>query len=562
MKNHNKILKRYMVLLLAALLCAGLSACRESPVLQETLYLSAQEEVDEEQEELDPEDEGEEDEQFENEEEEDADTQRGEEEDMGLTGQEEDASNAAGVEYSATSGHDWEAAGSDEDAAQNGQGGADSPDSTQIEDSDGEAVSPENTADAELDTAKQVVDGAGRTVTLPENVETVTAVRWAAQMVEMLGGSGRLLAADGDFTASALAKAAFSDLSGVRTLWPGDGSQYISGGDFAALLALQPDVCFEISGDNTFSNSQIAQMQEAGIAYVVLPKLNSVANLETALSLMAQILDTNASTGESASDIAGAYSSWVDSVVSTVKSKTSGQALSSLYIAGWDADAQYILNNTHGVSFPTGLGLAYAYSPLKAQFLTTFMAAANITNESTRIASLYRDTDYLYVTPMFQQFMPTVSGKMATYYDSTGKVAASKELFVSRAVGGDTYYELGSSAYPAIIAANEEVKTQIENNFYWQAHDLTDTGYYVTDGMNFYHGVAGPYDIYVLPQGMCDWADGSLESPLAAYWLACQFDGAYTLDEVRGETQSFYQTFFGVTLSDQQLNEIFAGSGS
>lgn len=173
---------------------------------------------------------------------------------------------------------------------------------------------------------------------------------------------------------------------------------------------------------------------------------------------MAQILETEPLDGESASTDARAYSSWVNSTVSEVKSKTSGQTLSSLYIAGWDPEVQYVLNNTHGVSFPTGLGLAYAYSPLKTQFLTTFMAAANITNESTRIASLYRDKEYLYVTPMFQQFMPTVSGEKAAYYDSTGKTAASKELFVSRAVGGDTYYELGNSAYPAVIAANADVK--------------------------------------------------------------------------------------------------------
>ena len=556
------ILKRCVALLLAVLLCAALGACRESPVLRETLYMSAQEEIDEEQEELNPDDEGEEDEQFQNEEKEEADTKRGEENDAALTGEEDEASHAADVEYSASAGHDWEAGSSDTDTAQNGEGSADSSDSALAEE-DGTDVSPENSADANLETAKQVVDGAGRTVILPDNVETVTAVRWAAQMVEMLGGSGRLAAADSDFLSSSLASAAFSDLGSVKKLWAGDGSGYISSSNFAALLELRPDVCFEISGENTFSNSQIAQLEEAGVAYVVLPKLTSVANLETALSLMAQILDTNHTTGESASTIARSYASWVSSTISTVKSKTSDHALTSLYVAGWDPSAQYVLNNTHGISFPSGLGLAYAYSPLKAQFLTTFMTAANITNESTRIASLYRDTDYLYVTPMFQQFMPTVSGTMATYYDSTGRTAASKELFVSRSAGGgSTYYELGTAAYPAIIAASADVKKQIEDNFYWQAHELTDTGYYVADGLNFYHGVAGPYDIYVLPQGMCDWADGSLESPLAAYWLACQFDGVYTLDEVKSQTQSFYQTFFGVTLSDKQLNQIFADSES
>ncbi|MGN1001448.1 MAG: hypothetical protein ACI4PC_01635 [Oscillospiraceae bacterium] len=553
-------LKRLTALLLAALMLAPLSACRESPVLQETIYMSAQEEIDEEQEELDPEDEGEEDEQFQEEEKEEPETQRQEEVDLGLTGEENQASEAADVEYSASAGNDWEAASSETETAQNGEGSAETSDPQVEEEEDSEEVSPENVADAELETAKMVVDGAGRTVTLPERVETVTAVRWAAQMVEMLGGSGRLAAANSDFLSSALANAAFADLGGVAALWAGDGSKYISESNFAALLELHPDVCFEISGENTFSSSQAAQLEEAGIAYVVLPKLNSVANLETALSIMAQILDTNDSTGESASAAAGAYFSWVSSTVSTVKSKTSDYPLTSLYIAGWDSNAQYVLNNTHGVDFPTGLGLAYAYSPLKAQFLTTFMSAANISNESTRIASLYRDTDYLYVTPMFQQFMPTVSGEKATYYDSTGKTAASKELFVSRSMGGSTYYELGNSAYPAVIAANAAVKAQIESNFYWQVHDLTSTGYYVADGISFYHGVAGPYDIYVLPQGMCDWADGSLESPLAAYWLACMFDGVYTLDEVKEQTQSFYQTFFGVTLSDEQLRQIFAGS--
>jgi ABC-type Fe3+-hydroxamate transport system substrate-binding protein len=558
MHTYRSLLRRSLALLLAALLCAALGGCRESPVLQEVLYESAQEEADPDQEELDPEDQGEEDEQLENQEREDADTQRQEAANQGLTGQEDDASQAAGVDYSATSGHPWDAADpSGDDAAQNGAGSAPSADPDLSLLPDGADASPENTADASLSTAKQVVDGAGRTVTLPENVDTVTAVGWAAQAVEMLGGSGRLAGADSAFLSSALAGAAFSDLGGVQALWTGDGSTPLSDRAFTALLSLAPDVCFEVSGDNTFTDAQVARLEEAGVAYVVLPALTSTANLNTALDLLAQILDSNRATGESAASLAGTYSSWVSATVSAVKSKTSGMALTSLYIAGWDPDAQYVLNNTHGVDFPTGLGLAYAYSPRKAQFLTPFMAAANITNESTRIASLYRDTDYLYVTPMFQQFKPTVSGALAAYYDSTGRTAASKELFVSRSLGGDSYCELGDAAFPAVIAADQSVKAQLESNFYWQAHDLTDTGYYTAQGMTFYHGVAGAFSIYVLPQGMCDWAQGSLESPLLTYWLACQFDGVYTLDQVKDETRSFYQTFFGAALTDQQLRQIF-----
>lgn len=557
MKQTNTLFRRATALLLCALLCAALGGCRESPVLQEVLYQSAQEELDPDQEEIDPQDQGEEDEQLENQEREDVDTQRQEETDLGLTGPEDDASQAAGVDYAATADHDWQADSTGDGSAQNGSGQAPSTDQSQSQEADGTDVSPENTADASLSTAKQVVDGAGRTVTLPENVETVTAVGWAAQMVEMLGGGGRLAAADSALLSSSLAGAAFADLGGVQALWSGDGSSPLSDRDFAALLSLEPDVCFEISGENTFTNAQLSRLEEAGTAYVVLPKLTSTASLDTALDLLAQILETNYTTGERAASIASRYTSWVSSTLSAVKSKTSGTALTSLYIAGWDESAQYVLNNTQGVAFPTGLGLAYAYSPRKAQLLTTFMAAANITNESTRIASLYRDSDYLYVTPMFQQFSPTVSGELATYYDSTGRTAASKELFVSRSLGGDSYCELGSAAYPAVIAANGDVKAQLESNFFWQAHELTDTGYYAAGGVTFYHGVAGAFQVYVLPQGMCDWAEGSVESPLLALWLACQFHGAYTLDQVKTETQSFYQTFFGAALTDQQLRQIF-----
>ena len=74
---------------------------------------------------------------------------------------------------------------------------------------------------------------------------------------------------------------------------------------------------------------------------------------------MAQILGTHSVTGEEASAVAGAYLSWVNETISAVSARTSGYALTSLYIAGWDADAAYTLSNTHGVSFPTGLGLAY-----------------------------------------------------------------------------------------------------------------------------------------------------------------------------------------------------------
>jgi hypothetical protein len=48
-----------------------------------------------------------------------------------------------------------------------------------------------------------------------------------------------------------------------------------------------------------------------------------------------------------------------------------------------------------------------------------------------------------------------------------------------------------------------------------------------------------------------------VESPLEALWAAYQFTGAYTLEEVKAETSSFYQQFFGITLTADQLTAIF-----
>lgn len=547
--------KRGLAFLLTVLLCLSLAACRESPTLQEIVYTYSAPEIDEEQDMLDPEDEGDEDEQFSNEEKDDVDTARDSEIDQGLEDDTGDADHSMETEYNPNAGNDWETSHAPSDG---GQSESDDPPESAGESGEGGdvTVDPENTA-GNVNTGKQVVDAAGRTVTLPENVDTVTAVRWAAQMVEMLGGAGRLAAADRNFLSSPLAAAAFSDLGAVSCLWEEDGAGGISSANFQKLLNLKPDVCFEISGENTFSNAQITQLQDAGIAYVVLPALSSHDNLKLAVNLLASILGTNPDTGKSAGDIAADYIAWADGIVQAVGSKTSDTGMTSLYISDWDENAAYQLNHTKGVLDSSGSGLAVAYSPLKSQMVSTYMNTANVVNEATRIRSTHRQTEGVYVAPMFHQFDPVVSGSLATFYSGAGEYGSAYDLFVARMVTDSLYYQLGGSLFPAVIVASEEIRDQIENNWYWQYHAVDQEGYVNVSGQTFYCGVIGEYDIYVNPQGMCDWAAGSVESPLEACWVAYQFFGAYTLDEVKAKTQSFYQQFFGLTLSDEQLTGIF-----
>jgi hypothetical protein len=158
---------------------------------------------------------------------------------------------------------------------------------------------------------------------------------------------------------------------------------------------------------------------------------------------------------------------------------------------------------------------------------------------------------------MFHQFSAVVSGNMAAFYSGAGEYGSAYDLFVTRLVGESTYTQLGSSQFPAVIAASDSVREKIENDYFWKYRPSDANGYVNIDGESFYRGQCGEYAIYVNPSGMCDWAEGGLESPLEAYWIAYKFSGAYTLDEIKVKTAEFYSKFLNVTLSDEQLKNIF-----
>lgn len=560
-----KVREQAAVLLAAGLLAAPLlTSCRSSPVLQQVIYTYTAPSVDEEQEQLDPEDEGREDDRFENEERDTADTIRDTTQDEGLEDDRGDGEHSMQTEYDSAKPGDTAA---DDQPA--GQGTAREPETsaqpetTPAETDNGAAPGSDNPGNGggeepqpletagETRTYKQVVDATGESVEVPEDVGTVTALGAAGQMVEMLGGSGRLVGADGVFLSSGLARSAFEDLGGVNSYWQTGGSG-ISDADFASLVAAKPDVCFAFSGQSTFTNAQVEQLGENGISYVVLPALSSAENLKLAVSIVGQVL------GGEAVELAAEYADWVDGVISDVSSRTAGTEYVTLYLSQWDSDATYHLSEeyTPGTIATDGTGMAVAYSPLKAQLVSTFLSAAHLTNESTNILSRYRESTGIYVAPMFHQFNATVSGSRGVYY-ATG-IPTAYDLFVSHQAADSVYYQLGwREIFPAIIVADSSIRSQIESCYFWQYHECNAAGYVEEGGQNLYRGVAGNYEIYVNPQGMCSWAEGSLESPLEAYWAACKFTGAYSMDEVKEKTRSFYRQFFGVSLSDSQLTEIF-----
>lgn len=403
---------------------------------------------------------------------------------------------------------------------------------------------------------KTVIDATGAAVELPMNVESLTATGTAAQMAEMLGGPGKLVAADSALLKSTLAKTVFSDAGSVESWWNGNGT--ISEENFEKLLAEKPDVCVQTSGQATFTADQVVRLDAAGIPLVILPALDSVDDLKNGVILMGQMMDDTGS-GTGALAVAKEYCSWVDSVVSEVNEKTGGIEMSAIYIAGWDDSATYTLANTKGVIPASGAGLAYAYSPKKSELITSFMKAANVINESTRYTDHFNDSEYAYVTPMFHQLGAAVNGSRATYYSGAGYYDEAFDPFLTAETTGyeGFTYQLGSAFYPSVIVNDTTTLAKIQSSLFWQYRETDETGLADINGQSFQNSIAGLYNMAVNPRGLGNWAEGSLDSPLEAYWAAYVISMSYTLSDVKAETSRFYEKFFGVKLSPAALTNIF-----
>jgi hypothetical protein len=128
------------------------------------------------------------------------------------------------------------------------------------------------------------------------------------------------------------------------------------------------------------------------------------------------------------------------------------------------------------------------------------------------------------------------------YPDGSAMVGYSRYLYYQV---GASVVPLGKSDFPAIIVANNQIKSQIQSNSFWN-----------------YSGTGGPcvnnstYQIYVNPSGIGDWAAGSVESPLESLWIAHVICGQYSDTEMRSKVSDFYYQFFGAILSNDQVDAI------
>ncbi len=397
------------------------------------------------------------------------------------------------------------------------------------------------------ESTRTVVDAYGNEVTIPENVESVSAVGSAAIAVLMLGGVSCLAATDAELTSNALATTVFSGLSSVPALWSGSSST-LSDSGLQQLIDIHPDVCLETSGSATLTEAQVNTLAENGISYVVLPAPTSSANLKLIAELVGTVLgDHSADGGYDSVGIASTYASWVDSALS---SAAGGGSAYTLYVDEWDSDATYTIEQASC----SGYGVAVLSNGQMDACIcvSNFLNSASITNVTS--ISSFSQTEKIYFTPIDVNY-------------STVRVVGTKANRLTPvkilANGGN----LGSENFRVVIAGSQSVKAGIESNYLWQNFGLvtssngnfTSYGFLDDLGEIVRSTIAGDYTVVVNPNGVGDWAQGSVESVLEAVWAAYAVKGTYSESDVRNKVSEFYSTFYHYELSDAQLDQILAG---
>ncbi len=545
MKNFKM---KFIKIMLCLVMTISLTGCRFSPVLQRILYTMQSQEIDHNQQQIENnEDSEDKNEDLSKKEDDESDVERTPEQqavydefvknnDLSSTNNNYNKNSSNNVETSDNTGGGESDEGEGEKEQEENEANVDDENQSNNEGNE------ETNEQEESDTAtKNIVDANGTTRTIPENVEFVTAVGGAATIVEMVAGSSALVGTSANFMSNSISKSLFN-FSNTSSWWSGDVTSSISSSNFNKLLASKVDVCFEISGQSTFTSNQVKKLQDNGIGYVVLPSLTSTQNLKDAVKIVETAFGENAKEG-----IYSKYSNWVDS---TLSAAGGGSSCYSLYIFEWRSDVSYKFTDGDyqltADSSGSGSGVAIAWTTKKAQIMSEMMKKANVTNTSTA-STRFNAKECVYVTPMFHQFIPTFSGNTTDcqYYKTDG-IAISKDWFVTQ----DGTLLGSTSSFNKIIVASSSIKSKIQNNYYWK-YQLDSNGF--VEGTKLYSSIGGNYDIFVAPSGISSWAEGSIESPLMALWVGCKISGSVSSSTLNSKIQNFYSTFFGKSISASQV---------
>lgn len=484
-------------------------------------------------------------------------------------------------------------AADNENGTNNGEGNATADNKNDTDNNKGTAGNGTGNAEAQSPVAlapektRQVYDGNGTFIEIPENIERVSAVGQAtASAVHMLGGTGRLVAVSQDYTNSSIASSIFNDFGNIQTLWSGSGTAGISEDNFNKLIALKPQVCFYISGSNSFSDAQLNALKAQKIQPIVLPNPNIPDRLKQLVTIVGKVMgNRNGIDGEK---LARQYNDYFTNTMGAVSNKVQPASsknfnsdspwsesitgsinpspYATAFIDDWDANADCKWYSKSGSNYIAGTGAAVIQTGSSSSPLNYYMNMSGISNygiSKSTSEQTYR-TGYSYFSPIYSADNKyTVNGKYG-----------SNNYNMSLWIGNFTWTTISNveNKFTALIVNSKAVKEKItseksRDKSVWKeydAYDGTDSqgNWGFKDGKEIYlNRIGGTYDIYVNPKGLVSWTEGTPESILEPIWLASKFySNSFSENDVKAKVKEFYKTFYRYDLSDSMINKIIGGA--
>ena len=423
---------------------------------------------------------------------------------------------------------------------------------------------------------------------IPENVKNVAAVGQAALFVEMLGGTNRLLASSANFVNNGFAASAFSDLGSVKGLWEYDGESAMSDAQFQQLLTAAPEAVFYIADANygtvqSFSESQLNTLNQKGIYTVPLAMFNTTNNIKNNVRVMGKVLGkrSDISGAKNANEMAEKYISWLEDIAKGFGHTFSGpnkwnmdQAGSfssgsvetvgsyaddgqyTILIDGWDSSAS--TKRESGVAYAR-TGYSKRHTP--ASFFLSLGGAANT-------AVLVTDTgstiSYIPVVPTYMDLAGV------TVHNQYLKAADAQQK--ANSVTGYRAHYIGTSSCRKIIVDSADTYNAIAQSMAWaptewvtNSEGYSGYGYLTANGTFVASNIHGDdYELVINPCGIGSWTEGSPEAPLEALWANQLFNNGLpesdAFNAIATEIQYFYSEFYGFSLSASDLEYIRAGA--
>ncbi len=415
---------------------------------------------------------------------------------------------------------------------------------------------------------RQIVDGRGVYVEIPEDVSSTAAAGDTAAVLAMVGGEKTIKASSESFAWNAYQDSEIG--RDIAVLWPGDGSMLMTEENFNVLLSIAPEVVVESSGTSSFTDEQLTRLSEAHIAYVVLPAMDSIDDMKLAVDVAGQLIGNQAAEGVGDSnDLASAYRNYADELLEAVSGRVSSAGTAagfsdlnesgdgryngkySLFIKGWDPDARWTITGM-GTEWKSGIGAAYTGNVLEKStvFMSQLMSVAGLENTMERKNDeLASYIEYLSPGKGTRERL-SASGAMASRMNNNQLL----EINGSR---------LGEGKFPAVMITGSAARTALLNDELWQVYGIAysadgamhTNGFTLSNGSMVSSSIYGPYEVYVLPKGLGTWYN-SPEAVLNTCWMAWKYYNAYTEEEVMEEVKKYYSVFYRIILSDDQARNM------